>query len=71
LSTVLEPVDKRQIGPVTTAAGGGVAAAGVLSWAVEQIWHIQVPTDVQTYLGILFVIAAGWAVRPRGKRVAE
>lgn len=66
----METVDKRQIGPVTTAAGGGVAAAGVLSWIVEQVWHIDVPTDVQTYLGILFVIAAGWAVRPRGKRAA-
>lgn len=66
----MDTVDKRQIGPVTTAAGGGVAAAGVLSWIVEQVWHIDVPTDVQTYLGILFVIAAGWAVKPRGKRVA-
>lgn len=70
MSTILEPVDKRQIGPVTTAAGGGVAAAGVLSWIIETFAHIEVPTDVQTYLGILFVISAGWAVRPRGKRSA-
>jgi len=67
----MDTVDKRQIGPVTTAASGGVAAAGVIAWLVEIIWHVQVPTDVQTYLGIVFVIAAGWAVRPRGKRVAE
>jgi len=61
--------DKRQIGPVTTAASGGVAAAGVLSWVVEQIWEVQVPTDVQTYLGILFVIIAGWAIKPKGAHV--
>lgn len=63
-------VDKRQIGPVTTAAGGGVAAAGVISWVVEQIWHIQVPTDVQTYFGILLVILAGWMVKPKGDHAA-
>jgi hypothetical protein len=66
----MDTVDKRQIGPVTTAASGGVAAAGVLSWAIELIWHVTVPTDVQTYLGILFVIGAGLAVRPAGKRAA-
>jgi len=66
----MENVDKRQIGPVTTAASGGVAAAGVLSWIIETVWHLEVPTDVQTYLGILFVIAAGFAVRPAGKRAA-
>jgi len=70
MSTILPDADKRQIGPVTTAASGGVAAAGVLSWLIETIVHIQVPTDVQTYLGILFVIAAGWAVRPAGRRAA-
>jgi hypothetical protein len=68
----METADKRQIGPVTTAAGGGVAAAGIICWLVELIFHIDVPTDVQTYIGIVLVIAAGWAVKPasRGKRVA-
>jgi hypothetical protein len=66
----MESVDKRQIGPVTTAASGGVAAAGVLSWLIETAFPVEVPTDVQTYLGILFVILAGWAVRPAGKRSA-
>lgn len=61
-------VDKRQIGPVTTAAGGGVAAAGLISWLIEEFAHIEVPSDVQTYMGILFVIVAGWAVKPKGKR---
>jgi len=70
MTTQLTGVDRRQIGPVTTAASGGVAAAGVLSWLIETIWGIQVPTDVQTYLGILFVIGAGLAVRPAGKRSA-
>jgi len=63
----METANPRQIGPVTTAASGGVAAAGVVSWLVETFAHIPVPTDVQTYLGILFVIGAGFAVRPRGK----
>jgi hypothetical protein len=64
-------VDKRQIGPVTTAASGGVAAAGIISWLIEEFAHKEVPTDVQTYMGILLVILAGWAVKPRGKRVAS
>jgi hypothetical protein len=63
-------IDKRQIGPVTTAATGGVAAAGVLSWVIETVAHVDVPGDVQTYMGILFVILAGWAIKPNGKRVA-
>jgi len=64
-------VDKRQIGPVTTAASGGVAAAGILCWLLETAFPVEVPTDVQTYMGIILVIIAGWAVKPRGKRVAE
>lgn len=63
----MQPVDPRQIGPVTTAAGGGVAAAGIICWLVETFAHIQVPTDVQTYIGIILVIVAGWAVKPRNK----
>lgn len=67
----MDQVDKRQIGPVTTAAGGGVALAGIISWLLEITLHIEVPTDVQTYMGIVFVILAGWAVRPAGKRAAS
>lgn len=66
----LPDVDKRQIGPVTTAAGGGVALAGIIAWLLEITLHVEVPTDVQTYMGIVFVILAGWAVRPAGRRVA-
>ena len=61
-------VDKRQIGPVTTAASGGVALAGILSWVLEITLGVTVPTDVQTYMGIVFVILAGLAVRPAGAR---
>jgi hypothetical protein len=60
-------VDSRQIGPVTTAATGGVAAAGIICWLVEIIWHVDVPTDVQTYIGVILVIAAGWAIKPHTK----
>lgn len=67
----METVDKRQIGPVTTAASGGVAVAGILTWVIETVAHVDVPDSVQTYLGIVFAILAGLAVKPRGKRVAE
>lgn len=62
-------VDPRQIGPVTTAAGGGVAAAGIISWAIEEFAGREVPTDVQTYIGIVLVIIAGWLIKPKGKHV--
>lgn len=67
----MDTVDKRQIGPVTTAVSGGVAASGLICWLIEEFLHREVPTDVQTYIGILFAIGAGWMVKPRGKRVAE
>ena len=62
----------RTIGPVTTAAGGGVAVAGILSWLLGVIFGLEVPTEVQTYMGIVFVLIAGFLVKPttRGKRVA-
>jgi len=64
-------VDKRSIGPVTTAATGGVALSGILCWLVEEITRRDVPDNVQTWLAILFTIGAGFAVKPRGKRAAE
>lgn len=67
----MESVDKRQIGPVTTAASGGVAVAGILVWLIETFAKVDVPDSVQTYLGIILAILAGLAVKPRGKRVAE
>lgn len=67
----METVDKRQIGPVTTAAGGGVALSGIICWLLEEFAHVTVPTDVQTYFGIVLVIAAGYAIKPRGKRAAQ
>lgn len=64
---------KRQIGPVTTAATGGAAAAGIIAWLIETLAGIDVPTDVQTYMSIVLVILAGWIVPPRGtgRRIAE
>ena len=69
--TIVGTPDKRQIGPVTTATTGGVALAGILSWLFEEFTGRDVPTDVQTYLGIVLVILAGLAVRPAGKRAAS
>lgn len=59
----------RTIGPVTTAAGGGVAVAGIICWLVELLAHVEVPTDVQTYIGIVLVLIAGYWVKPA--RVGE
>lgn len=61
----------RTIGPVTTAAGGGVAVAGILSWLLGLTLGVDVPSEIQTYMGIVFVVIAGWMVKPStGKRVA-
>lgn len=67
----MEAVDKRQIGPVTTAAGAGAALSGLIAWLLSEFAHIDMPPAVQGYLAILFVVAAGFLVRPKGKRVAE
>jgi hypothetical protein len=55
----------RTIGPVTTAAGGGAALAAIIAWLLETFGHVQVPTEIQGALAVLFVILAGWAVKPR------
>lgn len=56
---------ERTIGPVTTAAGGGAALSAVISWLLEITLHVDVPTEIQGALAVLFVILAGWAVKPR------
>jgi len=65
----METADKRQIGPVTTAATAGAAASGLIAWGLKQV-GIDMEPEVQGYLAILLVVAAGWAVRPHGKRAA-
>ncbi len=61
----------RTIGPVTTAAGGGVAVSGILAWLLQVTLGVDVPNEVQTYMGIVFVLIAGWMIKPStGKRVA-
>lgn len=60
----------RTIGPVTTAAGGGVAVAGIIAWLLNVTLGVDVPNEVQTYMGIVFVLIAGWSIKPKGKRVA-
>lgn len=61
----LPGVPGRTVGPVTTAAGGGAALSAVISWLLETLLHVQVPTEIQGALAVLFVILAGWAVKPR------
>lgn len=62
--------DKRSIGPVTTAAGVGAAASGLLAWLLKEFAHIDMPPEVQGYLAIILVVAAGYAVKPKGRREA-
>ena len=54
----------RTIGPVTTAASGGAALAAIVCWVISQFAHIDVPPEIQGSVGIVFVILAGWAVKP-------
>ena len=55
----------RTIGPVTTAAGGGAALSAVVAWLLQVFLHVDVPVEIQGALAILFVILAGWLVKPR------
>jgi len=61
----MDTTPARTIGPVTTAAGGGAALSAVISWLLETLLGVQVPTEIQGALAVLFVILAGWLVKPR------
>ena len=61
-----ESVEKRTIGPVTLATGGAAAATGLLGWVLSLV-GIHVPVEVQGYITVLLVLAAGYAVRPGRK----
>jgi hypothetical protein len=67
----MEQADRRQIGPVTTAAGAGAALSGLIAWLLKQFLHIDMPPEVQGYLAILLVVIAGFLIKPKAKRVAE
>jgi len=61
--------EKRTVGPVTTAAAGGAAVSGLIAWLLQQFAGVDMPPEVQGYLAIILVVAAGYAIRPgrRGK----
>ena len=61
----MDTTSTRSIGPVTTAAGGGAALSAVVSWLLQVTLHVDVPVEIQGSLAVLFVILAGWAVKPR------
>jgi len=63
--------DKRQIGPITTVVTGGVALAGIICYAIEEISAREIPDNIEWYAAVLFTIIAGWSVKPKAKRVAE
>jgi hypothetical protein len=67
----MEQADRRQIGPVTTAAGAGAALSGLIAWLLKQFFHIDMPPEVQGYLAILLVVIAGFLIKPKAKQVAE
>jgi hypothetical protein len=61
----MDTTPTRTIGPVTTAAGGGAALSAVLAWLLQTTLNVDVPVEIQGAMAVLFVILAGWAVKPR------
>lgn len=60
----------RTVGPVTTAAGAGYAAAVVLTYVAEQLTGRDVPERVEDALGLVLLVLGGWLVK-RGAHVAD
>jgi len=54
--------EKKIVGPVTAAAGGGAALAAVLCWALSQFGHIDVPSGIEGSIAFLFALAGGYLV---------
>ena len=46
--------------------GGGMSAAVVVAWALEEFAMIAVPTDVGIAMGGLFTIIGNWIVSKLG-----
>jgi len=54
--------EKKIVGPVTAATGGGVALATIICWLVAQFTGIDVPVAVQGSLSLLLGLAGGYLV---------
>lgn len=60
----------RVVGPVTSGAGAGYAAALLIRWVFETATGIDIPEDVQDALGFLLTFAGGYLVK-RGAHAAD
>ena len=58
------------IGPVTTSTTIAAAGVGVLAWMLGRFAGIDIPPDVQGWLTVLAVGAAGFFTPGRGRRRA-
>lgn len=58
---------KRNVGPVTMATGGAVALTTLIVGVLDRV-GVPVTTIEQGALSIVFLMLAGWAVRPSGRR---
>jgi len=56
----------RAIGPVTTAATTGAAAATILVWLVEELTRRDIPSLVEGAIVVLLTAAGGLLVPSRG-----
>jgi hypothetical protein len=59
--------ESRTIGPVTTGATAGGAAAIVLVYIVEQLTGLDVPTIVEGAVAVLLTVTGGLLVKPQGR----
>lgn len=60
-------VDSRQVGPVTMATGGAAAVTTIVAGVLERFGVAITPLE-QGALTICFIMLAGWAVYPKGRR---
>ena len=58
----------RTIGPVTTGATAGAAAALLIAWLLRLLLGVEMPAEVQGALAILLVAAGGYLVKPAAAR---
>lgn len=60
-------IDRRQVGPVTMATGGGAAVATLIAWGLS-FAGIELASLEQGALTLVLIMVAGWSVRPAGRR---
>lgn len=54
--------EKKIVGPVTAASGGGAAVAMLVCWGLKNFAQIDVPPEIQGALAFLLALASGYLV---------